>query len=187
MVYLQDSNRGSRLAALDSSGVRLLPALRSRLLKRTTARNVSGQRGDIAGRPAAVYVAGGRLWLAIDNQPWFLDEIEATVTSAVHGYVVQIVTPAKSYEFPADRMIDDGDSTAFASPEDFSFGLWTARIVNDPERQKVLLEVLVDASLDDVPEHARTEGRGRARDVRGAWTSHAATSDPHDIKRRPTE
>jgi len=74
MVYLQDANRASRLAELDSSGVRLLPALRSRLLKKTTARNVSGQLGDIAGKPAAVYVAGGRLWLAIDDQPWFFDD-----------------------------------------------------------------------------------------------------------------
>jgi hypothetical protein len=154
MVYLQDADNASRLFALDSGGVRRLSPARSRLLKRTAARNVSGHRGHIAGRPAAVYVAGGRLWLAIDDHAWLLGELSAEVDQADDGYAVQISTPERDYRLLAHAASFDGDTTPFAALEDFSFGLWVARIIESRERQKVLLQQLVDAPLDQVPDHA---------------------------------
>ena len=74
MVYLQDSDKASRLLELDKGSIRRLSAARSLLIKKTAAPAVSGQFGYIEGRPAAMYRAGGRLWMAIDGKPWLLDE-----------------------------------------------------------------------------------------------------------------
>lgn len=156
MVYLQDAQNASRLAELDRHGIRALPAVRSRVLKRTVARSVSGHLGEIAGKPAAVYAAGGRLWLAIDGQPWFLEELDAAIKDVPQGYSIRISTPEHVYECCANNAAFETDATAFAAAEDFSFGLWAARILLNGERQKVLREVLVDARLDEVPAHART-------------------------------
>jgi hypothetical protein len=179
MVYLQDADNAARLAALDSSGVRLLSATRSRVLRRTVARDVSGHLGVIAGKRAAIYVAGGRLWLAIDGKPWFFDELQATIDRTDDGYAVRITTPDGSYEFTVDDSACDDDTTAFASIEDFSFGLWAARIIEAQERQKVLLEVLVDAPLDAVPEHAH-DGPVVLQDP---WVKPASAADRRNEKR----
>lgn len=117
----------------------------------------------------AVYIAGGRLWLAIDGQPWFLDELSADVEQADNGYSVHISTPKRNYQFFVDASAFDTDTTACAAVEDCSFGLWTARIIENRERQNVLLDVLVDASLDEVPEHADTDISDGPVSVRHSW------------------
>lgn len=160
--------------------------MRSRVLKRTSARHVSGHLGEIAGKPAAVYLAGGRLWLAVDGQPWFLDEVQAAIERTDGGYFVRISTPATVYECDADEA-DDADTTALADAEDFSFGLWVARIIGNGERQAVLSDVLVDARLDEVPAHAGTEERGGAVNVRDAWKAPSETPERRDGRKRSTE
>lgn len=187
MVYLQDAQNAARLAEIDRRGVRVLPAIRSQVLKRTVARNVSGHLGEIAGRPAAVYVAGGRLWLAIDGQPWFLEELQAAIERTDGGYFVRISTPAQVYECHANNADLETDATAFVDAEDFSFGLWVARIIGNGERQKVLLDVLVDARLDDVPAHAGSAERGGTINARDAWKAPSATSDERSRRKRSTE
>jgi hypothetical protein len=183
MVYLQDAHNAARLAELDRHGVRVLPAIRSQVLRRTVARNVSGHLGEIAGRPAAVYVAGGRLWLAIDGQPWFLDELQAAIERVEAGYHVRISTPAQVYESHVDDSDLESDATPFADIEDFSFGLWVARIIENGERQKVLLDVLVDARLNDVPAHAETA----AVNIRDGWKAPSATSEHRAGRKRSPE
>jgi len=187
MVYLQDTDNASRLSQLDGSGVRRLSAARSRLLKRTVARNVSGHLGQIAGKPAAVYLAGGRLWFAIDDQPWLLDELSTKVNPADHGYSVQISTPRRDYRFSVDAAPFDADTTPFAAVEDSSFGLWAARIIESRERQNVLLQALVDAPLNEVPEHAATDVHERPVNVRHSWgrSTRATNHDPN--RKRSTE
>jgi hypothetical protein len=186
MVYLQDADNSSRLFALDSSGVRRLSAARSRLLKRTAARNVSGHLGHIADKPAAIYVAGGRLWLAIDGEPWFFDELTADIDQADMGCSVHISTPKRHYRFSVDAARFDAD-TPFAATEDLSFGLWAARIIENRERQNVLLEVLVDAPLDEVPEHAETDVHEGPVNVRDSWGSSARTTNHDPTRERSTE
>ena len=178
MVYLRDSDHASRLLALDSKGVHRLPAIRSRLLRRTAAKGVSGHFGYIADKPAAIYAAGGRLWIAIEDQPWFLDELKADIDRTDDGYWVAISAPDRRFKFLVDA--DDLDATPFAASEDFSFGLWIAHIIKSPERQDVLLETLVDAKLDDVPEHSEIDASESA-DIRGRWRRSGRTSaqDPH--------
>jgi hypothetical protein len=185
MVYLQDSDNAARLFALDTKGVHRLSAAKSRLLRRTVARKVSGHLGYIADKPAAVYVAGGRLWVAIDGQPWFLDELKAEVDQADAGYAVDISTPERDYKFFVDPAGLD-DATAFADPEDWSFGLWAAQIIGNPERQNVLLTVLADAPLDEVPDHAETDGRGSV-DVRRPWMQPGQAADHGLGRKRSTE
>lgn len=127
---------------------------------------MSGHLGYLDQKPAAIYAAGGRLWFAIDGQPWFLDELTATVDVGSEGQTIRIATPDCKYDVfvgPAD--VDD--STAFADREDRSFGLWVARIVQSPERQEVLLDVLVDAPLSEVPDHVGPTGD--LIDVRRSW------------------
>jgi hypothetical protein len=175
MVYLQDSDNAARLFALDTKGLHRLSAAKSRLLRRTRARNVSGHLGQIADKPAAVYVAGGRLWLVIEGQPWLLDELKASVDAGDAGYAVDISTPEHEYRFFVDPTGVD-DATAFADPEDSSFGLWAAQIIANPERQQVLLTVLVDAPLDQVPERAASGGPGSV-DVRRPWRPSGQPSD----------
>lgn len=160
MAYLQDSERAARLAEIDRNGIRVLPLLRSRWLRRTAVKQVSGHLGQIDGHPAAVYVAGGRLWLAIDGQAWFLDEVEAAVRQSDGGWRGRIQTPAGAYDFTARRTSVDTDATPFSDPEDVSFGLWVARLLEDADRRDVLREVLVDASPDTVPAHATAEPAG---------------------------
>jgi hypothetical protein len=187
MVYLQDADNAGRLFALDSGGVRRLSGARSRLLRRTAARDVSGHLGYIDDKPAAVYVAGGRLWFAINGQPWFLDELKAEIDQDDSGYAVRIETPNYDYKLVVCTT-DTDDTTAFVDPEDRSFGLWVAQIVRNQERQRVLLETLVDAPLNEVPDHARTNGRGGSVDVRRSWTApppHASDLGPG--RKRSTE
>jgi hypothetical protein len=185
MVYLQDSDNAARLFALDTKGVHRLSAAKSRLLKRTVARKVSGHRGYIGDKPAAVYVAGGQLWLAIDGQPWLLDELKAEVDQADAGYAVDISTPEREYKFVVNPAGFD-DSTPFADPEDRSFGLWAARIIGNPDRQNVLLAVLADAPLDEVPDHAETDGQSSV-DVRRPWTRPGQGIDRGLGRERSTE
>jgi hypothetical protein len=175
MVYLQDSDNAARLFALDTTGVHRLSGAKSRLLRKTVARKVSGHLGYIADKPAAVYVAGGRLWLAIDDQPWFLDELTASVDKAEAGYAVDISTPEREYSFFVDPAGFD-DTTAFADPEDGSFGLWAAHIIANPDRQNVLLTVLVDAPLDEVPDHAEKNGHSSV-DMRHPWKPPGQAND----------
>jgi hypothetical protein len=179
MVYLQDSDNAARLFALDTKGVHRLSAIKSRLLKRTVARKVSGHLGYIADKPAAVYVAGGRLWLAIEGQPWFLDELKAEVDQADAGYAVDISTPEREYRFFIDPAGFD-DTTAFADVEDRSFGLWAAQIIENPERQNVLLTVLADAPLDEVPNHAKTDDHGSV-DLRHPWLRPGQPPTDHGL------
>jgi hypothetical protein len=185
MVYLQDSDNAARLFALDTKGVHRLSTAKSKLLKRTVARKVSGHLGYIADKAAAVYVAGGRLWFAIDGQPWFLDELKAVVEQADAGYAVDISTPERNYKFFVDPARLD-DATAFADPEDWSFGLWTAQIIGNPDRQNVLLTVLADAPLDEVPDHAKTNGDGSV-DVRHPWIQSRQSTDNGLGHERSTE
>jgi hypothetical protein len=185
MVYLQDSDNAARLFALDTKGVHRLSVAKSRLLKRTVARRVSGHLGYIADKPAAVYVAGGRLWLAIDDQPWFLDELKAEVDRADAGYAVDISTPERDYKFFVDPASFD-DATAFADLEDRSFGLWAAQIIANPDRQNVLLTVLADAPLDEVPDHAEMDGHGSV-DVRRPWMRPGQATDHGLGQERSTE
>jgi hypothetical protein len=185
MVYLQDSDNAARLFTLDTKGVHRLSAAKSRLLRRTVARKVSGHLGYIADKPAAVYVAGGRLWLAIDGQPWFLDELKAEVDQAGAGYAVDISTPERDYKFVVDPAGLD-DATAFSDPEDWSFGLWAAQIIGNPDRQNVLLTVLADAPLDEVPDHAEMDGHG-SLDVRHPWMQSGQAADHGLGRKRSTE
>jgi len=187
MVYLQDADNASRLFALDSGGVRRLSAARSRLLKRTVARNVSGHLGHIADKPAAVYVAGGRLWLAIDDQPWLFDDLRAEVDQADHGYTVHIATPKRDYRFFVDVAELDADTTPFAALEDFSFGLWAARIIESRERQNVLLQALVDAPLDEVPDHAATDVHAGPVNMRHSWGGSAPATDRAPNRKQSAE
>lgn len=175
-AYLQDTHRASRLAEIDRHGVRLVPAIRSFVLKRTAARNVSGHLGVIVGEPAAVYVAGGRLWLAIDGQPWFFHELAADISRDDHGCTVAIRTPARTYELSVEPTLSDEDLTPFADPEDFSFGLWAARVIQNPARQRVLLDALVDAPLTAMPAHASKEEHPLAVDVTRAWKGPVGTA-----------
>jgi hypothetical protein len=185
MVYLQDSDNAARLFALDTKGVHRLSAAKSLFLRRTVARKVSGHRGYIADKPAAVYVAGGQLWLAIDGQPWLLDELKAEVDQADAGYAVDISTPERDYKFFVDPAGLD-DATPFADPEDRSFGLWAAQIIGNPDRQNVLLTVLTDAPLDEVPDHAETNGQGSV-DVRRPWMQSGRATDHGLGRKRSTE
>jgi hypothetical protein len=184
MVYLQDSDNTARLFALDRGGVHRLSAAKSRILRRNIARNVSGHLGYIEDKPAAIYAAGGRLWFAIDNQPWYLDELKAEVDRADSGYAIDISTPDRDYKFFVDTTGFD-DTTAFADAEDRSFGLWAAHIIGNPKRQDVLLEALVDAPLDDVPDHAGTAGQ--SVDVRCPWAGSEPTADHGLRHKRSTE
>lgn len=180
MAYLRDSDHSSRLLALDTSGVHRLPAIRSWLLRRAAGPRVSGHFGYIAGKPAALYSAGGKLWVAIEKHPWFLDEVKAEIDEADNGCRVAISAPDRQLKFFVDVPESDLGSTPFASPEDFSFGLWVARIIKNPERQNVLLETLADAKLDEVPEHAETEDASGSVDVRRRWgQSGRDSADPH--------
>lgn len=183
MVYLQDADNASRLATLDRSGVHLRSLAWSRVLKMTTAREVSGHLGMIATKPAAVYVAGGRLWLAVDGRPWFLDELHAEIDRVDSGYRVRISTPERDYGTLIDgSLFDDADVTPLAAPEDFSFELWTAHIIKSPERQKVLQDVLVNASMNEVPAHAPNA----ANDMRASWTQTAQMTDRDSSRKRST-
>jgi hypothetical protein len=187
MVYLQDADNASRLFALELSGVRQLSAARSGLLKRTVARNVSGHLGQIADKLAAVYVAGGQLWLAIDDQPWLLEELSAEIERADNSCSVQISTPKRDYRFFVDGTESDADTTAFASVEDRSFGLWAARIIESRERQNVLLEALVDAPLDEVPDHAKTEAHDGPVNARHSWSGSTLATDRPSSRKRSAE
>jgi len=169
MVYLQDAESASRLAELDRHEIRRLSALQSILLKRTVARKVSGLLGVIASKSAAVYVAGGRLWLAIDGRAWYLSELQAEVDRTNGGYAVRISTPKRDYSLSVDESEFAEDTTPFVAAEDFSFGLWAANIIKSRDRQKVLLEVLVDASLDRVPRHAGDVADDGSISVRDSW------------------
>jgi hypothetical protein len=184
MVYLQDSDNAARLFALDRGGVHRLSAAKSRLLRRTVARNVSGHLGYIDDKPAAIYAAGGRLWFAIDNQPWFLDELNAEVDRADSGYAVDISTPNRDYKFFVDN-VGFNDTTGFADEEDRSFGLWAAHIIGNPKRQDVLLEALVDAPLSEVPDHAETPSQ--SVDVRRPWVGSEPAADHGLRHERSTE
>ncbi len=155
MVYLQDSEHRSRLYALDGRGIHRLPAIKSRIVRRAATRRVAGHLGRIADKPAALYVAGRKLWFAIDDQPWLLDELEARVDESEAR--VEICTPDHRYGADFDPTSRAAD-TPFAEPEDWSFGVWVAHIAQDPTRQRVLLDSLYDAPLTAVPEHAPSEG-----------------------------
>jgi hypothetical protein len=184
MVFLQDSDNAARLFALDRGGVHRLSAAKSRLLKRTIARNVSGHLGYIDDKPAAIYAAGGRLWFAIDDQPWFLDELTAEIDRADSGYAIDISTPNRDYKFSVDHVGFD-DTTGLADEEDHSFGLWAAHIIRSPKRQDVLLEALVDAPLSAVPDHA--DERSQSVDVRRSWMGSDPAADHGLRHERSTE
>jgi len=163
--YLQDAHNVARMAEIDRRGVELLPAWRSRLLRRIVGARVSGHLGEIGGHPAALYLAGGRLWLAVDGQPWHIDEVEADVDVADSQYAIAIRTPQQTYELLVESLGLEDDTTPFVDLEDFSFGLWAARIILDPDRQQVLRDTLQDASLSVMPEHARRTATQGAMDT----------------------
>jgi hypothetical protein len=175
MVYLQDSEKASGLLELDKGSVRRLSAARSLLLKKAAARTVSGHFGYIEGRPAAMYRAGGRLWMAIDGKPWFLDELTAGVHRVGEGVRVEIAAPDHRYRFNVDALDPDPD-LGFEDAEDFSFGLWAANVMNSPERQHVLLETLVDAPIDQVPDHAEIDSLP-SLDLKKSWLGQGGQSD----------
>jgi hypothetical protein len=175
MVYLQDSDNASRLLELDKSSVRRLSAARSFLLRNTVARAVSGHFGYLEDKPAAIYLAGGRLWMAIDGKPWFLEELRAEVDQADDGLQVEITAPDHHYGFSVDSAEGDLDATALASAEDSSFGLWAAHIMNSPERQHVLRDVLIDAPIDRVPEHAKVDA-SPSPELKRSWLRQTRSS-----------
>lgn len=177
MVYLQDSGNASRLLELNRSSVRRLSTARSLLLKKAAGQAVSGHFGYINGRPAAMYRAGGRLWMAIDGKPWFLDELTAKVDRAKTGYRVEISAPDHRYRFSVDTTDLDFD-LGFVDAEDFSFGLWAALVLNKPERQQVLLEMLVDAPIDQVPDHAEIDSLP-SLELKESWLRQGGQHETH--------
>jgi hypothetical protein len=159
--YLQSFQTANRLAKIDRNGVELLSGLRSRLVRGVARARASGQLGTLAGKPAAVYLAGDRLWLAVDGEPWHLDEVSAEIESVDHQIDITIRTPRDQHTDAVDTTAMRDDFTPFAALEDFSFALWIAHIVQDDDRQKVLRETWENASPDVMPEHASlTGGRG---------------------------
>ncbi|HEY2535496.1 MAG TPA: hypothetical protein VGI24_00740, partial [Solirubrobacteraceae bacterium] len=106
---------------------------------------------------------------------------------ADNGYSVDISTPIRDYRFFVDSSDFDGDTAAFVALEDSSFGLWAARIIRNHERQNVLLEVLADAPLDGVPEHAETDVHGGSINVRKSWVQSAPATNEHSNRKRSTE
>src|SRR4051794_39223115 len=176
MVYLKDSENASRLMELDKRSVHRLSAARSFLLRKTGRQAVSGHFGYIAEKPAAIYRAGGRLWMAIDGKPRFLDELSAEVHQANEGYQVEICAPDHRYRFSVDAADLDLD-LGFEDAEDFSFGLWAAQIMKSPERQDVLLQVLVDAPIDQVPDHADVDALS-SPELKESWLRQGGHSDP---------
>ena len=162
MAYLQDAHIAARLAEIDRHGVELLPVWRSRLLRKLAGASVSGHLGDIGGHAAAVYLAGGRLWLAIDAQAWHLDETNAEIDHADDRLAIVIRTPRQRYDMVVESHGLEYDTTPFADLEDSCFGLWAARIIRDRERQQVLRTALEDTSLEKMPEHARDAAKPSA-------------------------
>jgi hypothetical protein len=67
-----------------------------------------------------------------------------------------------------------------AAVEDFSFGLWAARIIENRDRRNVLLEALVDAPLDEVQNTPRRMYMGVPHAVRRSWggSTRATNGDP---------
>lgn len=173
MVFLQHADNASRLAVIRPGGLWLLGPVRSRLLKKSSARQVSGQFGEIGGTAAALYLAGGRLWLAIAGQAWLLDNVKAEIEESEHDWVVRIDTPTGAYEARARRSSEPHDVTALADDEDFFFGLWVARIIRDERRRRVLAETLCDASLEDVPRES-SDPPQEVIDPRASW-DHSPT------------
>lgn len=176
MVYLKDSENASRLLELDKKSVQRLSAARSFLLRKMGTRAVSGHFGYIDDKPAAIYRAGDRLWLAIDGKPWFLEELSAEVKQADDGYQVEICAPDHRYRFSVDLADLDPD-LGFEDAEDFSFGLWAAQIMKSPSRQNVLLKVLVDAPIDQVPDHADPDA-SPSLELKESWLRQGGHSDP---------
>lgn len=177
MVYLQDSDKASRLLELDKGSIRRLSAARSLLIKKTAAPAVSGQFGYIEGRPAAMYRAGGRLWMAIDGKPWLLDELTAGVDRVGDGFRVEIAAPDHRYRFNVEAL-DPDPYLGFEDAEDFSFGLWAANVMNSSERQHVLLETLVDAPIDQVPDHADVDS-SPSLELKKSWLGQGGHSGAH--------
>jgi hypothetical protein len=62
--------------------------------------------------------------------------------------------------------------------EDFSFGLWAANVMNSPERQHILLETLVDAPIDRVPDHAEVDS-SPSLELKKSWLGQGGHSDAH--------
>jgi len=114
--------------------------------------------------------------MAIDGKPWFLDELSAEVEQADGGYHVEICAPDHRYRFSVDAADLDLD-LGFEEAEDFSFGLWAAQILKSPERQDVLREVLADAPIDQVPDHADI-GASPSLELKESWLRQGGHSDP---------
>lgn len=109
------------------------------------------------------------MWIAIEEHPWFIDELTAAIDKVDDGFRVAISAPGRQIQFSVEDLGSDVGFTPFAAPEDFAFGLWVAQIINSSERQDVLLEMLVDAKLDEVPEHSEIDEASGSVDLRHRW------------------
>lgn len=109
------------------------------------------------------------MWIAIEEHPWFIDELTAEIDRVDNGFRVAISAPGRRLQFSVEDLESDVGFTPFAAPEDFAFGLWVAQIINSSERQSVLLETLVDAKLDDVPEHTEIDDASDSVNFRHRW------------------
>lgn len=115
--------------------------------------------------------------MAIEGKPWFLDELSAEVQRVDDGYQVEICAPDHRYRFSVDTTDFDLD-LGFEDAEDFSFGLWAAQIMKNPERQNVLVEALVDAPIDQVPDHADIDA-SPSFELKESWLRQGGHSDPN--------
>lgn len=115
--------------------------------------------------------------MAIDGKPWFLDELTAGVHRADDAYQVEISAPDHRYRFGVETLDLDSD-LGFEDAEDFPFGLWAAEVMNNPERQHVLLEMLVDAPIDQVPDHAEIDS-SPSLELKQSWLGQVGNPDAH--------
>ena len=115
--------------------------------------------------------------MAIDGKPWFLDELSAEVQQTDDAYQVEIWAPDHRYRFSVDTADLDLD-LGFEDAEDFSFGLWAAQIMKSRERQGVLLQVLADAPIDQVPDHADSDASS-SLELKESWLRQGGHSDPN--------
>jgi hypothetical protein len=90
---------------------------------------------------------------------------------------VEICAPDHRYRFCVDTADLDLDA-GFESPEDFSFGLWAAQIMKSSKRQDVLLQVLVDAPVDQVPDHAEIDA-SPSLELKESWLRQGGHSNPN--------
>ena len=101
----------------------------------------------------------------------------AEVDRVGDGFRVEIAAPDHRYRFNVEALNSDPD-LGFEDAEDFSFGLWAANVMNSSERQHVLLETLVDAPIDQVPDHADANS-SPSLELKKSWLGQGGHSGAH--------